>query len=168
MKKITFIVLFLAVTILAQAQPRKTVQADISGTHVAPTTAVIVEIVVKRETITKGPYARYATQLLGTVAPLNDKVTYSIEAVRMTGNSMGTLSSIALKGEKQKQGFRKGDQVVNNQFLDMSLSPIYSTTNGDKNTLTMATDAANAIFKIRSRRFDLVTGETGENVFGEG
>lgn len=168
MKKITFILLFLAVTTLSQAQQTKTVQASVDGIHVAPATAVVVELVVKRESITKGPYARYATQLLGTVAPLNDKVTYSIEAVRISGNNLGTLSSIAKKGSSQKQGFKKGNQSFNNQFLDMSLTPIYSATNGEKNTMTMATDAANAIFKIRSRRFDLVTGETGENVFGEG
>lgn len=168
MRKITFILLFLAVAITSQSQQRRTVQAFVDGTHVAPATAVVVELVVKREVVTKGPYARYATQLLGTVAPLNDKVTYSIEAVSISGSNLGTLSSITKKGDNQKQGFKKGNQSFNNQFLDMSLTPIYSVTNGEKNTMTMATDAANAIFKIRSRRFDLVTGETGENVFGEG
>lgn len=168
MKKITLIVLLLAATTLVQAQSKKMTQADVNGTHIAPTTAVVVELVVKRETVTKGPYSRYATQLLGVVAPLNDKTTYSIEAVRIKGDHVGTLSSVAMKGDKQKQGFRKGDQAVNNQFIDMGLTPIYSPTSGEKNTLTMATEAANAIFKIRSRRFDLVTGETGENVFGAG
>lgn len=168
MKKITFILLLLAVTTFVQAQPKKVLEADVNGTHLDPTTAVVVELVVKRETITKGPYSRYATQLLGVVAPLNDKVTYSIEAVKIKGDNVGTLSSVAKQGDKQKQGFKRGDRAVNNQFTDMGLTPIYSPATGEKNTMTMATEAANAIFKIRSRRFDLVTGETGENVFGAG
>lgn len=118
MKKITFILLFLAVTTLSQAQQTKTVQASVDGIHVAPATAVVVELVVKRESITKGPYARYATQLLGTVAPLNDKVTYSIEAVRISGNNLGTLSSIAKKGSSQKQGFKR---VISHSIISFSI-----------------------------------------------
>lgn len=77
----------------------------------------------------------------------------------------------------------------NNPFTDVSLNSLYGTTterNGladsdsfgelpvnrtstvEKSTEQMAADAANAIFTLRKRRFDLVTGETGENVFGAG
>ncbi len=77
----------------------------------------------------------------------------------------------------------------NNPFTDVSLDPLYGTTTEqsgladsdsfgelpvnrtstvEKSTEQMAADAANAIFTLRKRRFDLVTGETGENVFGAG
>lgn len=168
MKKITLIIMLLTVAMFSQAQSKKMTVAPIEGTHIAPVTAVVVELVVKRETIAKGPYSRYSTELLGVIAPLNDKTTYSIEAVKISGNPMGTISSVARKDGKQKQGFNRGNQVIDNQFTDISLAPVYSETQGAKNTRTMAVDAANTVFKIRSRRFDLVTGETGENVFGAG
>lgn len=38
----------------------------------------------------------------------------------------------------------------------------------EKSPESMAMDAANAIFSLRKHRFDLVTGEAGENVFGDG
>ncbi|WP_298065055.1 DUF4831 family protein [uncultured Rikenella sp.] len=77
----------------------------------------------------------------------------------------------------------------NNPFTDVSLNPLYGTTversgladsgsfgelpvnrtsTVEKSTEQMAADAANAIFTLRKRRFDLVTGEMGENVFGAG
>lgn len=77
----------------------------------------------------------------------------------------------------------------NNPFTDVSLDPLYGTTTEqsgladndsfgelpvnrtstvEKSTEQMAADAAKAIFTLRKRRFDLVTGETGENVFGAG
>lgn len=168
MKKISLIIVLLTVVMFSQAQSKNSTQVSINGTHIAPTTAIVVELVVKREVIKNGPYSRYATELLGVVAPLNDKTTCTIEAVRMSGDKIGTISSVALKNGKQKQGFNKGNQVVNNQFTDVSLAPIYSETQGAKSTRTMAADAANTIFKIRSRRFDLVTGENSENVFGAG
>lgn len=77
----------------------------------------------------------------------------------------------------------------NNPFTDVSLDPLYGATteqsslaDGDsfgelpvnrtsaveKSTEQMAADAAHAIFTLRKRRFDLVTGEMGENVFGAG
>lgn len=76
-----------------------------------------------------------------------------------------------------------------NPFTDVSLNPLYGTTEErsgladdesfgelpvnrtsavEKSTEQMAADAANAIFTLRKRRFDLVTGEMGENVFGAG
>ena len=63
-------------------------------------------------------------------------------------------------------------------FNDMGISPIVYTPAGsldadrrtarEKTTEEMAADAAGAIFTLRKRRFDLITGESGENVFGAG
>lgn len=38
----------------------------------------------------------------------------------------------------------------------------------EKTVEQMAAEAASAIFKLRKRRFELITGEQGENVFGQG
>jgi len=46
--------------------------------------------------------------------------------------------------------------------------PISRTEAVEKSPEQMAADAADAIFKLRKRRFDLITGEQGENVFGQG
>lgn len=169
MKNFTLMLLLLVLTAsIAQAQNKKSNEAEINGSYITPTTAVVVEIVIRRDVIIKGPYARYATDLLGVIAPLNDKKTYTIEAVKISGNRVGTHSSVAKKDGKQTSGFKKGNQVIGNKFLDMGITPVYSETTGQKNIKAMANDAAAAIFKIRSRRFDLVTGESSENIFGAG
>lgn len=168
MKKLNLFLIFLAVAAVAQAQSHKGNVANIDGVHLSPQTAVVVELVVKKESVVMGPYSRYATQLLGVIAPLNDKVLYSIEAVRVTGDNIGTISSVAKRKNGGNQGFEKGSLSVGNKFIDMGISPVYSEAAGEKSQKTMATDAASVIFKLRSRRFDLVTGEMGEGVFGEG
>lgn len=48
------------------------------------------------------------------------------------------------------------------------MTPIFTESGGEKSMKAMATDAASVIFKVRQRRFDVVTGEAGEGVFGEG
>ena len=91
-----------------------------------------------------------------------------------------------LQADAEYEGANIGN---NNPFTDISLNPLYGATteqNGlasddsfgalpfnqtssiEKSTEQMAADAANAIFTLRKRRFDLVTGEMGENVFGAG
>ena len=91
-----------------------------------------------------------------------------------------------LQADAEYEGANIGN---NNPFTDISPNPLYGATteqNGlasddsfgalpfnqtssiEKSTEQMAADAANAIFTLRKRRFDLVTGEMGENVFGAG
>lgn len=99
--------------------------------------------------------------------------------------------------QKTPEGFRsnsaKGAIAIQNRFAfnDLGLEPIITTrtissfTNVPSDTGTMvipidkqevvsrsleemAEQAAQTIFKLRKRRFELVTGETGENVFGAG
>ena len=53
-------------------------------------------------------------------------------------------------------------------FLDRGIESTYSENGADKSLKTMAKEAAETIFKIRRRRFDLITGEFGENVFNAG
>lgn len=168
MKKFIFVafVLMCAVSVVSA---QKTTTVNTNGTYITPKTSVVVEIVVKHESVTVGPYSRYATQLLGVVAPLNDKEIYSIEAVKIKEDTYGTMSGIAKKGGKQHAAFQKGNVVLSgSQFIDMSLTPIFTESGGEKSMKAMASDAASVIFKVRQRRFDVVTGEAGEGVYGEG
>ena len=172
MNKITLIlfILLVANVNLTFAQNNNN-KVDINGTYITPKTSIIVEVVIKRESVQKGPYSRYATQLLGVIAPLNNKKLYSIEAVRLKGSTYGVISGIAKKGNKQKQSFQRGNMLFNDsesQFADRGIEPTYSENGGEKSLKTMADEAAETIFKIRRRRFDLITGEFGENVFNAG
>lgn len=77
----------------------------------------------------------------------------------------------------------------NNPFKEISINPLYGattesnlgadsesfgalpvnrTSSVEKSVEQMASDAASTIFTLRKRRLDLVTGESGENVFGAG
>ena len=88
--------------------------------------------------------------------------------------------------EKDYAGARIGNQIP---FKDIGISPVYGQTVQhsylgseeefpevpvtrteavEKSPEQMAAAAAEAIFKLRQRRFDLVTGEQGDNAFGAG
>lgn len=155
MKKILLLIaLFFAGTLAAQ--------------QVAPRSVVNVKLIVKKESVKIGPYARYAQQYLGVVAPLTDKVEYSIVDANITAFAAGavveTPGKVALKTDEQL-------------FTDMGITPIVSESAGyaanrtsarEKSLQEMAQDAASTIFTLRKRRFDLVTGDTGPEAFGAG
>ena len=171
MNKITLLLLIsLTVNLnLTFAQQKNTV--NINGTYLTPKTSIIVELVVRKEVVKTGPYSRYSSQFLGVIAPLNDKEQYSIEAIKLKGSTYGQISKVAKKGDEQKQNFQRGHLLFDDSesmFLDRGIESTYSENGADKSLKTMAKEAAETIFKIRRRRFDLITGEFGENVFNAG
>lgn len=142
---------------------------------VIPQTTVHVTLTVKREQIVKGPYAKYAQQYLGIAAPLNDKTTYTILGAELSWSDR----TLPAKAAPLAEIVPSADSGINRPiFSDVSLDPIvYTAASGlgeartsvkEKSLDKMAADAADAIFTLRRRRFDLVTGEFGENVFGAG
>lgn len=179
--------------------------------YTLPRTVVTVTLVVEREVILRGPYAKFAAQYLGiSGAAMSDKQNYSIidaelgyyeepdpahtyhlhQPVDAQSKVFHWLSAVTpsqpLLADAEYRGAAIGN---NNPFTDVSLNPLYGTTTeqsglagedsfGDlpvnrtsaveKSTEQMASDAAGTIFTLRKRRFDLVTGEMGENVFGAG
>lgn len=166
--------------------------------YVLPRTAVQVTLTVVKEEVRKGPYAKYAQQYLGVQAPLTDKINYTIAGASLAAVNEAEPSDILILDEpsavtvETAVGQAGGNAVpaggcaapgvtegVNNLlFSDMGISPIVYTPAGsldadrrtarEKTTEEMAADAASAIFTLRKRRFDLITGEAGENVFGAG
>ena len=65
-----------------------------------------------------------------------------------------------------------GDKITVISHIDSDTSflkvPIDKNSTLQKSIESQAADAANTIFTLRKRRMELVTGEAGENVFGEG
>ena len=159
--------------------------------YVMPKTAVKVTVTVQKEEIKKGPYAKFAQQYLGVDAPLNDKTVYTVVGAELNACNEADPSDIYILSDpaavpvewagKRIEAAdaprplpkRPGKERTNNMpFEDMGIDPIvYSvdrTSPREKSLEEMAASAANTIFTLRKRRFDLITGETGENVFGEG
>ncbi|MCC8088229.1 MAG: DUF4831 family protein [Rikenellaceae bacterium] len=147
--------------------------------YVLPRTSFTIEITQRKETIKRGPYARFSQKYLGVAAPLSDKEQYSIVTARIDyheepdvttvygGSAGNTISNF----ESSTPVLREDTAYVKSNTYDASgfveISPDkYSTT--DYSLEEMAAMAAERIFTIRKRRFDLVTGEAGENVFGAG
>lgn len=179
--------------------------------YTLPRTVVTVTLVVEREVILRGPYAKFASQYLGiSGAAMTDKQNYRIvdaslgyyeepdpaqtyhldQPVDAQSKAFHWLAvtppQAPLLADADYQGAAMGNH---NPFTDVSLSPLYGTTTEqsglssedsfgelpvnrissvEKSTEQMASDAASAIFTLRKRRFDLVSGEMGENVFGAG
>ncbi|MDE7355378.1 MAG: DUF4831 family protein [Rikenellaceae bacterium] len=155
-----------------QGQPHAIGVKQMANPVIIPQTTIQVSITVKREHIVKGPYAKYSQKYLGITAPLNDKTSYTITSASLAYGDLKPL----------KAGYLSdcADTTVINKplFTEVCLEPIvYAASQGhgdmrtsmrEKSLDQMAADAANALFTLRKRRFDLITGEFGENVFGAG
>ncbi len=167
LKILSFILLMIISGSSVYSQVKNSDHISINGSYIKPETAILVEIKVKRQSIKKGPYSRYASELLGVVAPLNDKNLYTIEGIKLSTSNIGKDSGIAMRGKKQAAFFKNGDQVVTNDFKDRSINA--PTVNGkSKSVKDMAQEAAKTIFTLRDRRFNLVTGALGSRDNGAG
>ncbi len=133
------------------------------GESVTPVTAVKVVLAVEKERVVPGPYARYAQKYLGAVPPLSERTGYIItgawlSAAEYTGGA-ATVPDIA-----------EGIHIRPNVYdpYDFVKSAIDRSSPAEMTAENMARDAANTIFTLRKRRFDLISGEAGENVYGAG
>lgn len=160
-----------------------------------PRTTVKVTLVVEQETVVKGPYAKFSQQYIGVQAPLNDRTGYRIIGADLGGFNEADLSQIivlpaTVPGDPAWPSAGQNalsDMIaipasttgVNDvTFGDMGINPVVYTPSAslsvdrrsarEKTLEEMAADAANTLFTLRKRRFDLVTGEAGENVYGAG
>ena len=119
-------------------------------------TALDIEVAVQHETVRRGPYARYAQPLLGSVAPLSNRENFSLLAATVSAtpaeHPVSTAENPVLS--LPAAGF-DGVQVDKMSSVELSLEQA-------------AAEAARTLFTLRQRRFDLITGEAGENVYGAG
>jgi len=161
-------------------------------TYSLPQTVISVSVTVQQETIKRGPYARYAQQYLGTVAHLSDKEIYTILGATMSYASEADPAAVYVLDSPEKspfdlyyptpEGFIAHDGQSHPRFAPGSpghpaqVEPAagFEGIPVDKMSLSepaleeAAAEAARTLFTLRKRRFDLVTGEAGENVYGAG
>lgn len=128
-----------------------------------PRTILAVDVTVACDRILAGPYARYAQKFLGVRAPLTDKTVWSVE-----GGSVALLDADAALDATAPEA--PASRTVSHAEADAEFPRLQA----DKNSMNVssledaARDAANTIFSLRRHRIELITGEAGENVFGEG
>ncbi|WP_295936658.1 DUF4831 family protein [uncultured Alistipes sp.] len=128
-----------------------------------PRTVLGVDVTVEQDVTLSGPYARYAQKFLGVRAPLTDKTSWAV-----TGASVALLDPADCLGAAAPASPSR--RVMTYATSEDEFSRLQADKN-DMNVLALedaARAAANTIFSLRKHRIELITGEAGENVFGEG
>lgn len=124
-------------------------------------TTLRVDVAFERTELIAGPYARYSQKYLGVVAPLADKVTHSVTSVAILetdGASRVAEPAAAREKSLSHMSPERG-------FPRLTLDKSSAIAEGAEESARLA---AQKIFDIRRSRFDLITGNVGENVFGGG
>lgn len=128
-----------------------------------PKTVLAVDITTRTEKIVAGPYARYAQKFLGVRAPLTDKLTSEIVNASVSladGKNYYTAAAPHAPEIEVRQHAVCGEDFPHMQVDKQSMSVLALED--------AARDAATTIYSLRHHRMELITGEAGENVFGEG
>ena len=134
--------------------------ASAAAQNVEPRTALYVNIAVERQETIAGPYARYTQKYLDVLAPLADKVSHEVKCVKVLENDELPFSNERIIIDK-KTSHKNPERGFPKLTVDrMSNTPQSLEEN--------ARVAAARIFEIRKNRYELVSGEAGENVFGGG
>lgn len=123
-------------------------------------TSVHVLLTVERQEITPGPYARYANKYLGVQAPLADKVSHNITVAKISKNS-----ELQIVTSPAETSVRASHMDPESGFPKL---PVDRISASPRNSEESARAAAEKIFDIRRSRYELITGDAGENVFGAG
>ena len=168
MKRMLMLVALLlgAATVMAQNNPYIALHGVVSTAEgvalAAPNTLLSVDIEAECERTVCGPYARYAQKFLGVRAPLTDKCEWRVKRA-----AIGLVDASCYV---QEPFTAEAASTMNYAVSEQD----FATIQPDKNStvaLTLedaAQQAANTIFSLRRHRMELITGEAGENVFGEG
>lgn len=129
-----------------------------------PTTPLAVDLIVEKDIVTAGPYARYAQKYLGTRGALTDKTSYAVRSARIALADPAHLYPTAEPLPQTVEtcvSYLGGETEFARVWVDRSSSADRTLEDG-------ARSAANTIYAIRRHRMELITGEAGENVFGGG
>lgn len=147
----------------AAAQNPYIVPVTAEGPVVAlPQSPLAVDVTVELDETLSGPYARYAQKLLGVRAPLTDKRVWTLRDARVALLDEETL----MAGEVAP--------ATSRVMTYAAAEEEFARLQPDKNDMTVpapeeaARAAANQIFSLRRHRVELITGEAGEHVFGQG
>lgn len=121
------------------------------------TTTLVIDLVVEREQFVAGPYARYAQKYLGNRASLVDKDEY-----RLVSADVAVLRDEAYFAEETTIAVAEPQQTT------QSMLSVDRMSASEKSAESLAKDAADKIFMLRRSRFELVTGDFGDGVYGAG
>ncbi len=130
-----------------------------------PRTSIGVDIVVERDATVCGPYARYAQKYLGVRAPLTDKTVWSVASA-----SLSLLDAQEALGGGRSPEAGPQRRVVSHTDAEEEFVRLQPdrTSAAAVAPEEAARQAAATIFALRRHRMELITGEAGEHVFGEG
>lgn len=135
-----------------------------SGVSVSdPRTVLAVDVTVECDKTLAGPYARYAQKYLGVRAPMSDKTVWSVRSASVSLLDDRTLYGAATPASPERSVV--GYAVSDDEFARIQPDKVSTSVRSLEDA---ARDAANTIFSLRRHRLELITGEAGENVFGEG
>ena len=135
-----------------------------SGVSIAqPRTILAVDVTVERDQTLTGPYARYAQKYLGVRAPLADKTTWSVTGAQIALLDRDTYLNAGTPAPASTRTFNHA--ASDEEFARLQPAKTDMTTPAREDA---ARAAADRIFSLRRHRIELITGEAGENVFGEG
>lgn len=123
-------------------------------------TTLYVDVAIERQEIVAGPYARYAQKYLGVAAPLSDKVLHEVKSVKIL-----EINDVSFYRETAVE---TGGGSHMHPLKGFPRLTVDKTSAAAVSLEESARLAAEKIFEIRRSRFDLITGEVGENVFGGG
>lgn len=128
----------------------------------APESTLAVDVTVRCERVICGPYARYAQKFLGVRAPLTDKCEWQVTGAAIALADAASLTPCELPASTTAYArHAAGDE----EFARVQIDKNSTFTP----TLEAAAEAAaSTIFSLRKHRMELITGEAGEQVFGEG
>lgn len=115
---------------------------------------VAVELRIEERAFTPGVYARYAQKYLGVRASLTSHVDTSILAASV---ALVDSAPVSVEVPQPNDGVAEASPLPSNRMNGRAVSPE-----------EQASATADMIFSLRKHRVDLITGESGENVFGAG
>ena len=127
-----------------------------------PSSSLTVDVVAECEQTICGPYARYAQKFLGVRAPLTDRLSWKVVSAEIALADENALYPGALVANSFEQ-VQYAESAEQFPLLQADKRSFLTPTLEEA-----ARAAAEHIFSLRKHRLELVTGEAGENVFGEG
>ncbi len=131
-------------------------------------TTLAIALTVEQQEITAGPYARYAQKYLGVAAPLADKVLHQVTSAKLLDASDMSQQEEATLPAVPSIATDTAEPTHMNPASGFPRLTVDKTSAAAVSLEESARLAAERIFTIRRSRFDLITGEVGENVFGGG
>ena len=127
-----------------------------------PSTTLAIDLTIETEQVVVGPYAKYAQKYLETRGTLVDKSTAAVKSAKI---------AIVADDALMAGNVAEPEMVVTSYMGSEVEFPKISPDRTSSSAMSLddaAAEAAQAIYKIRKNRMELISGEAGENVFGGG